>query len=175
MAGMLVAEGGLGRIGWATVKEKHRGTLMPTDRMNLIIHLFLSLKAPLSSTCTSAPIPLIQIQPHPQRICRFVISAVAGGLWIYTGDLLCCVEASGLVSHLLIRLEVQHQTEQSDQITVPAQGLKRCPLGLPPSPPPLSPLPLVPLMSISCSSDNGWLFTGSVPFSAIYFSISRRS
>lgn len=32
-----------------------------------------------------------------------------------------------------------------------------------------------PLMSMSCSSDNGWLFTGSVPFSAIYFSINLRS
>lgn len=33
----------------------------------------------------------------------------------------------------------------------------------------------LPLMSMSCSSDSGWLLTGSVPFSAMYFSISRRS
>lgn len=32
-----------------------------------------------------------------------------------------------------------------------------------------------PLMSMSCSSDRGWLLMGSVPFSAIYFSMSRRS
>lgn len=38
------------------------------------------------------------------------------------------------------------------------------------------PIPIqAPLMSMSCSSDSGWLFTGSVPFSAMYFSISRRS
>lgn len=37
------------------------------------------------------------------------------------------------------------------------------------------PVPSPPLMSMSCSSDNGWLLTGSVPFSAMYFSISRRS
>lgn len=30
-------------------------------------------------------------------------------------------------------------------------------------------------MSMSCSSERGWLLTGSVPFSAMYFSISRRS
>lgn len=32
-----------------------------------------------------------------------------------------------------------------------------------------------PLISTSCSSDKGWPFIGSVPFSAIYFSISLRS
>lgn len=36
-------------------------------------------------------------------------------------------------------------------------------------------LSAAPLMSMSCSSDSGWLFTGSVPFSAMYFSMRRRS
>lgn len=33
----------------------------------------------------------------------------------------------------------------------------------------------LPLISTSCSSDKGWPFIGSVPFSAMYFSISLRS
>lgn len=34
---------------------------------------------------------------------------------------------------------------------------------------------VLPLISTSCSSDKGWPFIGSVPFSAMYFSISLRS